>query len=323
MATVPMNRAIIYMLIAYWLVIVPFPPPLAWGDRTDIRRFQYGGDGRISLRGKKNGAVFSGRYRKGKGAYDPVAVKQIHEVFQAPYTAHQPGLSLRLVEFLDYLEDRLEPGARITITSGYRNPQYNQSLRDRGGVVAKASLHQYGMAADLIMEGVPSKRIWEHVKALGFGGAGYYHGRTVHVDVGPARSWDEKTSGVGSGLSEDNKLIGLVTQYDIYRSGERLELRFIRMTAFPIGVRHRFYLEPVPAKEARKAPVPFTPTIPIAANGDCLSFSHINEMARLSWTLPTDLPPGAYRVRARFCQIPWEEMPREILTPAFRIVKLQ
>jgi hypothetical protein len=69
--------------------------------------------------------------------------------------------------------------------------------------------------------------------------------------------------------------------------------------------------------------VPFTPTVSIAANDDCLTFSRIIEMARLSWTLPTDLPPGAYRVRARFCQNPWEEMPMEILTPVFRIVNLQ
>ncbi|CAB5080061.1 hypothetical protein D3OALGA1CA_112 [Olavius algarvensis associated proteobacterium Delta 3] len=78
---------------------------------------------------------------------------------------------------------------------------------------------------------------------IGFGGAGYYHENVVHVDVGPARSWDEKTSGVGTGISDDNKLIGIVTDYDVYRPGEKLLWRFIRMTAFPIQVNTEFVME--------------------------------------------------------------------------------
>ena len=106
------------------------------------------------------------------------------------------------IEFTDYLEDQLGKGSLITITSGYRAPEYNTKLRKGGGLAAKASLHQYGMAADFIMDEVPSKRVWEYVRSIGFGGTGYYHGETVHVDVGPSRFWDEKTSGIGTGLSE-------------------------------------------------------------------------------------------------------------------------
>ena len=83
----------------------------------------------------------------------------------------------------------------------------------------------------------------EYGQDAGFGGAGYYHGDTVHIDVGPARSWDETTSGVGTGISDDNKLIGLVSDYDLYRPGEMVTLRFIRMTAFPIGVASEFALD--------------------------------------------------------------------------------
>ena len=315
-----MDRFIIALLSACLPIASLFLPLPARGDSPDLGRFYYSGDGRITLLGRKNGAVFSGRYRKGKGAYDAEALAQISRVFQAPYGRQPPGLSLRLIEFLDYLEDQLNPGARITITSGYRAPQYNQSLRDRGGIVAKASLHQYGMAADLIMDGVASKRIWEYVKALGFGGVGYYHGQTVHVDVGPARFWDEQTSGVGLGLSDDNKLIGLVTRYDRYRPGERLQLRFIRMTAFPIGVAHRFYLEPAAVADTVGAATAFVPTVEIPAQGSCLKFSRIDEMAHLQWPLPGGLPSGPYRVRARFCRNPWKEMPREAVTPTFHVL---
>lgn len=311
----------VWMKGCFLLVLLSFPVAVA-GEASDMGRFFYSGDGRLSLLGKKNGAAFSGRYRYGAMDYDPAALKLICRVFQAPYGGQRPGLALRLIEFLDYLQDQLNPGTRITITSGYRDPQYNQSLRNRGGIVAKASLHQYGMAADIIMDGVPAKRVWDHVKALGFGGVGYYHGQTAHVDVGPARFWDEKTSGVGSGLSDDNKLIGLVTQYDIYRPGERLVLRFTRMTAFPIGVARHFDLEPVTGTGAgtTDATTSFSPTVSIPAKDACLKFYHIDEMARLSWPLPSGLPTGSYRVRARFCQNPWETMPREIVTPIFQVV---
>jgi uncharacterized protein YcbK (DUF882 family) len=68
-----------------------------------------------------------------------------------------------------------------SVSSGYRSPIYNTTLRQQGRLAAKASLHQYGMAADLIMKGVSLKRIWQDVKALDFGGTGYYQGKTVHI----------------------------------------------------------------------------------------------------------------------------------------------
>src|SRR5210317_1368884 len=150
-------------------------------DQSNLARFFYTGDGYIHLESKKNGKSFNGRYRKGNGQYQVDAYKKISTVFGAPYQSSGQVLSLRLIEFLDYLEDQLKPGALLTITSGYRPPEYNTKLRKGGALAAKASLHQYGMAVDLIIEGVSSKRVWEYVKSIGFGGTGYYHGKTVHV----------------------------------------------------------------------------------------------------------------------------------------------
>lgn len=284
-----------------------------------MRRFFFSGDGQIRLVSEKSGAVFSGRYRSLSGRYEPAGLAGIHRVFAAPFTAGKATVSLRLIEYLDFLEDRLHPGAEITITSGYRSPAYNSHVRRRGGLAAKASLHQYGMAADIVMQGVSSRRVWETVRALDFGGAGYYHGRTVHVDVGPARSWDEKTSGVGTGISDDNKLIGLVAGYDLYRPGETLSLRFIRMTAFPVGVSTEFLLEGggsggEPLKRT------FRPEFARPVADACPSFDSIDAMAAIRWRLPADLPAGRYTVRARFCGNPWKEMPPEVVTPAFEII---
>lgn len=286
-------------------------------------RFFHSGDGWIDLFGEKNGESFTGKYRSAGAKYDRSAIEAICRIFDAPYDSTHSALSLRLIEFLDFLEDRLSPGARITVSSGYRSPAYNIMLRNRGGLAAKASLHQYGMAADLKMTGVSAKHIWDYVKGLGFGGAGYYHGETVHVDVGPARSWDEKTSGVGTDISSNNKLIGLVTDYDIYLPGELIDLRFIRMTAFPIGVSTEFFLERQTNPDGSDAVVMFRPALYIKAQGPCPQFNEIEQMAVTRWRLPKKLPPGRYRIRARFCDRVWDSMPEHVLTPEFRIVRFE
>lgn len=304
---------IIAMIIAIWI------PPGLLASAAEGPRFFYSGDGKLSLISEKNGRAFEGAYRHAAGDYDESALRAIYRVFDAPYDDAFPRLSLRLIAFLDFLEDRLRPGARMTITSGYRSPEYNTGVRKRGGLAAKASLHQYGMAADFVMDGVPSERVWHTVKSLGFGGAGYYHGRTVHVDVGPARSWDEKTSGVGTDISDDNKLIGLVTDFDVYRPGETMTLRFIRMTAFPIGVTPAFTLGRKMDDGAVAEAVTFAPTFAEGIEGDCPQFGDIDQMAAIQWQLPTDLPPGRYEIYARFCGRAWEAMPPEVATPIFEV----
>ena len=292
---------------------------LASENITDVSRYFYHGDGWINLVSDKNGISFNGQYRKSKGIYDEKALKTIYRLFGAEKDRPLSTISLRLIEFLDYLEDNLHPGARITIVSGWRSPQYNTDLRDKGRLAAKASLHQYGMAADLKIKGTSSKRVWNTVKKLGFGGTGYYKGELVHIDVGPARSWDEKTSGVGTDISTQNKLIGLVTDYDIYLPGEMIDLRFIRMTAFPIGVNPEFVLEKVEKNGQSKEIARFKPSFEIAAKSQCPQFSDIDQMMGIRWKLTNDILPGRYKIRASFCQRLWEDMPTEIFTPEFVI----
>lgn len=284
-------------------------------------RYFYCGDGMINLVDTKNGESFKGKYREGDGTYNEAALNAIHQVFGAEYGKAISKISLRLIEFLDFLEDRLRPEAEITIISGWRSPVYNTKLRKKGRLAAKASLHQYGMAADIKIDGVSSESVWNYVKGLGFGGAGYYHSDIVHVDVGPPRSWDEKTSGVGTGISEDNKLIRLVADRDIYLPGERVTLRFIRMTAFPIGVSPEFILEGMEKDGRLKKIDAFIPSFKVETGSDCPQFHDIGQMMGISFKLPGDLPAGRYQIRASFCKKQWEKMPQDITTPEFEIFK--
>ena len=301
------------------LAILTGLPEIAAQAAERGQRFFHGGDGHIRLVSEKSGRVFEGTYWRAAHGYDNAALEAIHAVFGAPFKSDAPTVSLRLLAFLDFLEDRLGPGARITVTSGYRSPEYNTQVRSRGGLAAKASLHQYGMAADVVLEGVASEAVWRFVQKLGFGGAGYYHGRTVHLDVGPARFWDETTSGVGTGLSDDNKLIGMVSDFDVYRPGDSLTLRFIRMTAFPIGVVPVFFLEPYDTSGQPGKAIAFEPTLAVSAASRCPQFDRIDQMAGIRWFLPESLAPGRYVVRARFCGALPQKMPPEAATPAFEV----
>lgn len=319
-----LHKKLIYLNLAITLLTLVFLVTYLPAIETKLlpaSRYFYSGDGIIDLVNTKNGESFRGKYRKKDGSYNKEALEDIHRVFGAKYGKPISEISPRLIEFLDFLVDQLHPGAEIAIISGWRSPEYNTKLRKKGRLAAKASLHQYGMAADIKIDGVLSERVWKYIKGLGFGGAGYYHTDIVHVDVGPPRSWDEKTSGVGTGISEDNKLIRLITDRDIYLPGEKVTLRFIRMTAFPIGVSPEFMLEGVERDGRLKKIVAFKPSFRVRNSSDCPQFHDITQMMGIGFVLPGDLPAGRYQIRALFCKKQWEKMPQEITTQEFEIFK--
>ncbi len=278
-------------------------------------RFFHAGDGKLNLDSTHTMATFNGTYRT-NGEYDGQALEQIKKIFS---NGQQKGeISLRLIEFLDYLQDRFK-GGKITIISGYRSPTYNTNLRKKGKLAAKASMHQYGMAADIIMQGVSSKKIWDYVKEIDFGGAGYYYGKTVHLDVGPARFWDSSTSGVGSGAADDNKLIIIVNDKDIYLPGEAINLKFARMTAWPIAVKTKFVLqsmEPVKRIGSRKIKPKFENS---STKEKCQVFEGFKGMSDISWQIPKKIQPGRYQIKVKFCDSGWPKMPKEITTNEFVI----
>lgn len=282
-------------------------------------RYFYSGDGSISLDTNKGKAAFTGQYRKDDGSHDEVAMRRINQVFQARFGSVDGAISPRLIEFLDYLQDHFLPKARMTIISGYRSPQYNMGLRSQGKLAAKASLHQYAMACDMEMHGVAARSIWEYVKDLRYGGVGHYGGKYIHLDVGPARFWEAATTGIDTDKSDDNKLIGIISDKDIYIAGEPVELRFIRMTAFPIAVSGEFSIEKKEKDGEWKNVKKFNPQFGSAAAGECSSFNTIAAMAGIKWQLPDDIAPGRYRIVATFCDNEWADMPKTIATPEIEV----
>ena len=89
--------------------------------------------------------------------------------------------------------------APVHINSAYRTPAYNAKV---GGV--SNSYHVKGMAADIVVSGVSSKRVAQYAETLNCGGIGWYEGKKfVHIDTRPKRvCWKDSGNNVRKTFSD-------------------------------------------------------------------------------------------------------------------------
>ena len=271
---------------------------LGWAeDDQPPDRYFLSGDGLIELSNAKNGRSGTLRYRLPDGSYPRQARRQIDRIFGVPASSDEQ-ISLRFISFLDYFEDRFQRPIRII--SGYRSPAYNAQLRKRGAAAARTSLHMEGMAADIEVGKRLGVQAFEILKSLNCCGVGYYHGSSLHVDTGPARYWDETSSGVRTTISDHNRRIMARTDKDIYLSGETIELRLARITDYPFGVVSGFAF-------VRGGHV----VQEFSLNGDpdaCLAVRDPRDKV-LRWTIPQDVRADErLRIRLDFCDKPLPQM---------------
>jgi len=163
-------------------------------------------------------------------------------------------------------------------------------IRKRGALAAKTSLHIEGMATDINLAGVDGKTLWEYVRSLDCCGAGYYHGKGIHVDVGPSRFWDETSTKIGQDLGSHNKLLLLRTDWDIYEPGETIYMSLTRITDYPVGIR----------------PISFSPQ----KSSACTPIKNRQEAHALILSIPKDFSHHEkMTVQMSFCDKTFPEMP--------------
>jgi uncharacterized protein YcbK (DUF882 family) len=147
-------------------------------------------EGRLSLYNLNARERLSVTYRNSFGEYCNDALQAINWIFRCHDTNETTEMDLRVIEYLNRLDNGLGGGNEIQIISGYRSPTYNDKLRSKSHGVAKNSLHMKGMAIDLAIPGVGLDRIRQTALALAAGGVGYYpQSGFVHIDSGPFRTW--------------------------------------------------------------------------------------------------------------------------------------
>lgn len=99
-------------------------------------------------------------------------------------------MDINLLDQLHSIQSKLETQREIMLISGYRSPETNHKLREKGAGVAKRSLHMSGKALDFRIPGLNLRHVHKATLASTQGGVGYY-GRSgyIHMDTGRKRRW--------------------------------------------------------------------------------------------------------------------------------------
>jgi uncharacterized protein YcbK (DUF882 family) len=300
--------ACLHLSVPLFLMFLVLPDPIMAG--ADAGRFFLMGDGKIHIRNTHTGREARVTLLNADGSLNEEAFAGIDEVFGFPVQEKGEHISPRLIFMLDYFSDLVAPGKRINLVSGYRSPQYNSTIRDAGGNVARTSTHIDGMALDFNIEGVSGKELWEVIRNKNCCGIGHYGGQNVHLDSARPRFWEAATSKVRTGESDFNRRIYLSTDYDRYRAGETLRLSFSSVSDFGFGIRPTVFFVGDPEGDNTVAMA----VIRTRDDSGCIMIRDRAASHFIHVGLPQNLREGRYRIRIDFCRRPFDQMPSSIVS---------
>lgn len=124
------------------------------------------------------------------GRYIAEALPEIDHVLRDHYSGEIQRIDVQLLDLLHALNRTLDSIRPFHIVSGYRSPATNAMLAERGGGVARHSLHLEGKAVDIRIPGRDLSLVRAAALSLQCGGVGFYpKPGFVHVDTGRVRYW--------------------------------------------------------------------------------------------------------------------------------------
>ncbi|MBV8453871.1 MAG: YcbK family protein [Deltaproteobacteria bacterium] len=125
-----------------------------------------------------------------RGAYLPDALLGVDYFFRDFRTNQVKAIDPRLLDLLHRINQALDTSQPFNLISGYRSPETNAWLANQSEGVARHSLHMYGMASDINVQGRSLALLQMVALAMRGGGVGYYpRSNFVHVDTGRVRRW--------------------------------------------------------------------------------------------------------------------------------------
>jgi uncharacterized protein YcbK (DUF882 family) len=125
-----------------------------------------------------------------KGEYVPEALLEVNYFFRDFRANEVKPIDPRLLDLLHRIQSALDTSQPFDLISGYRSPATNALLASQSEGVARHSLHMYGMASDINVQGRSLVLLQAVALALRSGGVGYYpRSDFVHVDTGRVRRW--------------------------------------------------------------------------------------------------------------------------------------
>lgn len=125
-----------------------------------------------------------------RGEYVPGALLEVNYFFRDFRANQVKAIDPRLLDLLHRIHYALDTSQPFNLISGYRSPATNAWLAGQSEGVARHSLHMYGMASDINVQGRSLALLQIVALALRGGGVGYYpRSDFVHVDIGRVRRW--------------------------------------------------------------------------------------------------------------------------------------
>ena len=122
--------------------------------------------------------------------YSQKILKKMNNFLRDFRTGDVHPIDPELLDILFHIRQKTGSRGVIEIISGYRSPKTNSSLRTKSKGVAKKSLHLKGMAIDIRLRDLKTKKLRDAAISLGRGGVGYYaKSDFVHIDTGRVRTW--------------------------------------------------------------------------------------------------------------------------------------
>jgi uncharacterized protein YcbK (DUF882 family) len=125
-----------------------------------------------------------------RGEYVPDALAEVNYFFR-DFRANQiKPIDPRLLDLLHRIHLALDTSQPFNLISGYRSPATNALLAAQSEGVARHSLHMYGMASDINVQGRSLALLQFIALTMRGGGVGFYpRSDFVHVDTGRVRRW--------------------------------------------------------------------------------------------------------------------------------------
>lgn len=124
------------------------------------------------------------------GQFLPDALDEINRLLRDHRSNQVMPIDPNLLCLLGKVSAQVGPGTTLHVISGYRSPETNQLLADRGDGVARHSLHLEGKAIDIRVPDCDLTTVRKVAMSLCGGGVGFYpDSQFVHIDTGRVRSW--------------------------------------------------------------------------------------------------------------------------------------
>ena len=147
-------------------------------------------EGRLSLFNIHTQEKLTVTYRNNANEYDPEALKSLNWILRCHYTNKTIDIDTNVLDYLNTVDNQFGGDNEIHVISGFRSPEYNLLLQEKGRHVAHHSLHMHGKAIDFFIPRVSLKNLRMAALSLQCGGVGYYpQTGFVHIDSGNFRTW--------------------------------------------------------------------------------------------------------------------------------------